>query len=62
MLKKTLTSNLSSKIACQKMCNNTAVSDFINIIKTTFCFSIDFYQALNSMDSHKAWNKDEAVN
>ena len=33
------------------------VSDYINIIKTTFDFYIDFKKDLNSIDTHKHGNK-----
>ena len=38
---------------------STVVGDNINIMKTTFELNFDFYQALNSMDTHKYENKEK---
>ena len=39
----------------------TVVGDYINIIKTTFDFKFDLYQALKQHGHTKTWKQREAV-
>ena len=40
----------------------TVVGDYINIMKTTFDFNFDLYQALKQQGCTKTWKQREAVN
>ena len=40
----------------------TVVGDYINIMKTTFDFNFDLYQALKQQGCPKTWKQREAVN
>jgi len=41
---------------------NTVVGDYINIMKTTFDFNFDSYQAFKQHGYTKTWKQREAVN
>ena len=41
---------------------STVVGDFMNILKTTFDFNFDLYQAFKQHGYTKTWKQREAVN
>ena len=50
------------KFSCPgKLDQGTVVGDNIKIMKTTFEFNFDFYQALNSKDTQKYGNEEKLL-
>ena len=51
---------MSTVFHCAILCNYaTVVGDNINIMKTTLELNLDFYQALNTMDTQEYGNKEK---